>query len=400
LSSFLKLYVNGKDEEAHMRRINVLEDRRNDQSSNGVYKRKNRSKKTGWSRELYLGFVKAIASLYNEQVALGTNIHAHPRGHLTKTFLDTLIKKTTQKKRENFEDRGKNLLNDGYSKKEMSNVSKHFLNNATPVSTRNRLVFLMSHAMLLRSQNATGMQLADLFCMEVEDQGLSECVAIVANIDWGKTNNSGKAEYGSCIRHKNAEVCPVNAFAMYFFSLYHSQRVLFPNLATRRDWYNTYLFPADNKTGHLLYEDQCNAYKSVFEACNIHMSKITHANRKGSIQLIVNKGVPSDQLRQVGRWNSDRMVSCYLVCLPVKAIKALADFSAEREGDYFISRASIDPPEALKKKVFPQIEEWKSRFGNKVDMVEEDLAARNFLGLLEHLRTVFLQVNMTFLFPI
>lgn len=401
LATFLDLYVSGKDEEEHMRRTNVLEHfrvegRSTKQTGTGVYRRRNKSKKTEWSRELYLGFVKAITSLYNDQVALKTNPHPHPRGHLTKTFLNTFVKKTTEKKRENFEDRGKNLLNDGYTQKEMVEVSKYFLNNASPLSARNRLVFLMSHAMLLRSQNATGMQLADLFCMEIEDQGISECIAVVASISWGKTNNSGKTEYGSCIRHKNVEVCPVNAFAIYFFSLYHSQRVEFPNLSTRRDWYNTYLFPAENKSGHLQYEDHCNVYNKVFKACNVNISKITHANRKSSIQLIVNKGVPSDQLRQVGRWSSDRMVSCYLVCLPVKAVKALAGFSAEREGDYFLSRASVNPPDALKKKVFPQIDEWKKRFDDKTDIADEDLAARNFLELLEHLRVVFLQVHIPF----
>lgn len=190
LATFLDLYVSGKDEEEHMRRTNVLEHfrvegRSTKQTGTGVYRRRNKSKKTEWSRELYLGFVKAITSLYNDQVALKTNPHPHPRGHLTKTFLNTFVKKTTEKKRENFEDRGKNLLNDGYTQKEMVEVSKYFLNNASPLSARNRLVFLMSHAMLLRSQNATGMQLADLFCMEIEDQGISECIAVVASISWG-----------------------------------------------------------------------------------------------------------------------------------------------------------------------------------------------------------------------
>ena len=90
------------------------------------------------------------------------------------------------------------------------------------------------------------------------------------------------------------------------------------------------------------------------------------------------------------------MVSCYLVCLPVKAVKALAGFSAEREGDYFLSRASVNPPDALKKKVFLQIDEWKKRFDDKTDIADEDLAARNFLELLEHLRVVFLQVHIPF----
>lgn len=341
-------------------------------------------------KESILSYVKALVSLYNEQSALGINRHPHPRGKLVKAFLDTHAKKVTQKKRNDYEDRGKNTLTDGYTGKEMSDINRYFLEKGTVVSTRDRLVFLMSHAMLLRSQNAVGMQLPDLFSMELEDLGLSRCIAIVANIYWGKTNNAGKTEYGSAIRHKNCELCPVNAFAMYLFSLYHHQNVPFPNFNTRRDWYDTYLFPsARNNEGHILYEDQYASYKNVFEACGVSTSKITHANRKSGIQMIYHKGVPGDQLRQVGRWNSDRMVSCYLTGLPVKAVKVLAGFSI-RDGDYFIDRSAIDPPQELKQQIFPQIEEWQGKFYRKE--IQDDISGPNFLKMLDFLRTVLLQV--------
>lgn len=92
----------------------------------------------------------------------------------------------------------------------------------------------MSHSMLLRSQNAVGMQLVDLFSVKIEDVGFYECTAIVSNIYWGKTNSSGKNEYGSTIRHKYCELCPVNAFAMYFFSIFHHENVPFPDFSIRR----------------------------------------------------------------------------------------------------------------------------------------------------------------------
>ena len=267
--------------------------------------RKNKKKgddtKYELSRESVLGYVKACVSLYNEQSALGIIPFPHPRGKLVKAFLDTRTKKQTEKKRSNYEDRGKNTLNDGYSSKEMLRINQYFLEKDTVLSTRDRLVFLMSHAMLLRSQNAVGMQLTDLFSMELEDLGLSRCIAFVATIYWGKTNNANKTEYGSAIRHKNCEVCPVNALAMYFFSLYYHQNVPFPNFEKRVCWYDDYLFPSSRRRkGHISYEDQYETYKTVFKACNIITTKTKHANRKSGIQMISHKVISGDDMRRVG----------------------------------------------------------------------------------------------------
>lgn len=73
--------------------------------------------------------------------------------------------------------------------------------------SRDRLCFLLSHAMLCRSQNALGMQFADLFSLEIGNQGISKCVALVITVTFGKTNQHGKIEYGSSVRNRDVEVC-------------------------------------------------------------------------------------------------------------------------------------------------------------------------------------------------
>ncbi|KAG1467769.1 hypothetical protein G6F56_004227 [Rhizopus delemar] len=177
-------------------------------------KKKDDERKYELGKEPILSYVKEIAILYNEQSALGINKHSHPKGRLVKALLDTHAKKVTQKKRKDYEDRGKNTLNDGYSAKEMLDINRYFSTKGTITSARDRLVFLMSHAMLLQSQNAM--------------------------------------EYGSAIRHKDCELCPVNAFAMYFFSLYHHQNAPFPSFDTGRNWHDTFLFPSSrNKDSHI-----------------------------------------------------------------------------------------------------------------------------------------------------
>ena len=70
-------------------------------------------------RESVLAYVKAIADIYSKQKALGLNPHGPARGPLVRTFLDTLEKEKVKSKRQDFKDRGKNILNDGYTKQEL-----------------------------------------------------------------------------------------------------------------------------------------------------------------------------------------------------------------------------------------------------------------------------------------
>ena len=54
------------------------------------------------------------------------------------------------------------MLNDGYTKEELVNISNYFLTaKNTPLGSRDRLCFLLSHAMLCRSETTLGMQFPD-----------------------------------------------------------------------------------------------------------------------------------------------------------------------------------------------------------------------------------------------
>ena len=100
---------------------------------------------------------------------LGLNPHGPARGPLVRTFLDTLEKEKVKSKRQNFEDRGKNTLNDGYTKQELEKVSDYFLTEKNNhLGCRDRLCFFISPAMLCRSQTALGMNLFLRFHFENE----------------------------------------------------------------------------------------------------------------------------------------------------------------------------------------------------------------------------------------
>ncbi|OAD65317.1 hypothetical protein PHYBLDRAFT_71013 [Phycomyces blakesleeanus NRRL 1555(-)] len=100
-------------------------------------------------RKSIQAYIKIITDIYYKQVALDLNKNPHFRGPIVRQFLDTNTKKETKHKR----------------------VNQYFLEQNSTVRVRNRLCFLMSHAMFFRSETALGTQYPDLFKMELKDQG-------------------------------------------------------------------------------------------------------------------------------------------------------------------------------------------------------------------------------------
>lgn len=344
-------------------------------------------------KESVLSYVKAVSDLCTTQKALGWNPNGVARGPLVRTFIDTLEKKRAQSKRNAFEDRGKNTLNDGYSKIELEKISCYFLNEKnSPLGSRDRLCFLLSHSMLCRSQTTLGMQFSDLFSLKIENQGVTECVSLVATITFGKTNQHGKIEYGSTLRHRQVEVCSIGALATNLFSRFHYENEPFPDFTSRDRWYEICVVKGDDPSTPVHYSTQYKAYTEAFKRVGISTSKVTHANRKSALNMIAQEDVAGDQQRRVGRWGTDRMVGCYVSSLPVEAMKSLAGFSG-RNVNYFLTRSSVIPPMSLQVLVFPDIEYWQDKFKNN-DGVQEDIAGPNFLLLLSYLRVVFLQVSI------
>lgn len=78
-------------------------------------------------------------------------------------------------------------MNDGYSKIKLEKNSGYVMNEKnSPLGSRDRLCFLLSHSMLYRSQTTLGMQFADLFSLKIENNGVTKCVSLVVTISFGK----------------------------------------------------------------------------------------------------------------------------------------------------------------------------------------------------------------------
>ena len=66
----------------------------------------------------------------------------------------------------------------------------------------------------------------------------------------------------------------------------------------------------------------------------------------------------------------------------------LTDFS--KPGFYFLKRDVIEPPECLKRQIFPGLDSWIERYENNQEC-EQTLSCIRFLNLLEYFRTTILQ---------
>jgi hypothetical protein len=110
----------------------------------------------------------------------------------------------------------------------------------------------------------------DLFHITLENEGVTDCNALVLVLNQGKTNQHGKLEISGCIRNKNVELCPVGAVGLYFLFCFHISHQPFPNFEKSENWYDLKLCPSkDNLKEALSYNTQLSAIKKCFKAVGI-----------------------------------------------------------------------------------------------------------------------------------
>ena len=98
----------------------------------------------------------------------------------------------------------------------------------------------------------------------LENQGISEHIAFVATIAFEKTNQHGKIEYGSSVRHHDVEVCSAGALVMNLFLRLHFENEPFPDFTRRENWYENVIFKGDDRFTSITYRVQHKIYISMF----------------------------------------------------------------------------------------------------------------------------------------
>jgi len=340
--------------------------------------------------------VSALCDLWQVQRSQNLNPYPHPRGVAVKGLLKQMAQYKAERKRAAFADRGANTIQDGHTDDQFQSVLATLWRQGLEkpeISLRTLFDITFSHSTLTRGEDTRHAELADIFTIELQNQGPTRCFPLIATIDASKTNKTGKPWYAACLRTKNVQSCPVGALSFYLLYRFTLGSEEFPDFDHRKKWYRRRVlkgYPWQLEK-EISYDTQLQHVKAAYRAAGIVSTHWTHLQRKVGSQRAEEAGADEASIRRLGRWNNDQMTRVYLTNLPLEAMKAVAGYSTNNPHSYYVARAAVEPPPSLLRQVFPEIEKWEGRVLLGKDNFVQDIAASGFLNFLIQARLVILQ---------
>ena len=341
-------------------------------------------------------YVTAITDLYREQRAMGANCHPSPREDTVRQYLKTLQRQDTQREKEQFADKGRDTLLDGYSEQDFEEICRQLWahsERSPECHFRTLADLLLGHYLLVRGGDRRTAEISDLFTFEFEGEGPTRCMPVIMTTRGGKQNQHGRLETGGALRNRNPQICLLSGLAFYLLHRWDLTDEPFPDLSERPAWYNVRLLKSSaagaSQTAELAYNSQRDWVSKAFEYAGVVSHKKTHVGRSSGAKTAELKGISEDQIRRAGRWNHEQMVGCYLNSLPRKFMRVMAGHPPQM-GCFEIRRASVAPPRQLLSLIWPELDHWKDRFGLQDGQIH-DMAGLGLTSLLFYLREVILQ---------
>jgi hypothetical protein len=182
------------------------------------------------------GYITAITDLYRTQKALGINSHSSPREDNVRQYLKTLQRRDAQRKKELFEDKGKDTLLDGYDEEQFGRVCESLgaHSDASPECHFRTLVdVLLSHYMLTRGGDRRAAEISDLFTFEFLGEGPIRCMPLIFTSRASKENQHGRLETAGALRHRKPLICMLSALAFYLLYRWDLTDEPFPDFSRR-----------------------------------------------------------------------------------------------------------------------------------------------------------------------
>ncbi|EED21184.1 hypothetical protein TSTA_084150 [Talaromyces stipitatus ATCC 10500] len=302
----------------------------------------------------------------------------------------------------------------GFQDGELITEGKMLLFLKLSFTIRSGLAILSSHNMLLRGQDRRGLQFPDLFTIRIEERP-TPCWPMIMMKFHGKINQFGRIEYMGVMRHREPLLCTIGQAAFYLFYRWEIMQEPIPQFYQRQQWYDWHFFKGSKVTKPLSYEIQLDWTSRVFKGVGLSINKKSHSGRSGGARLAELSGVDENSIRRASHWNQDSMSNRYLSELPRPFLHRLAGFNPTDQGNYYLPRATVSPPESLVRALWPWVDTWLTWFRihdssvQNIDLAlelpspppliqegsqkydQEDLAAQGFLKLLQQFRTVILQ---------
>lgn len=349
-------------------------------------------------------YTSAITDLYREQKGLGMNSHSSPREDNVREYLKSLQRRDARRDQEQFADKGRDTILDGYTEDEFESVCRALwtLGISSPECHFRTLAdILLGHYMLTRGGDRRAAEISDLFTFEFMDEGPTQCMPLIFTTRAGKQNQFGRLETIAALRNKKPLVCMLSGVAFYLLCRWDLGDEPLPDFSKRSLWYGTRLIKSStgDPKAALSYNSQRDWVSEAFQYAGIFSQKKTHIGRSAGAKLAELKGISEDQIRRAGRWNQEQMIGCYLNSLPRKFMRVMAGHPSQM-GCFEITRANIRPPDELLTMIWPKLDIWKGRFGPQAGQIN-DLAAAGLTSLLFYLREVILQdsVALRQMFP-
>ncbi|DBA00966.1 TPA: LOW QUALITY PROTEIN: hypothetical protein N0F65_006227 [Lagenidium giganteum] len=205
-------------------------------------------------------YVAAVTDLYKQQRDRAMNSNSHPRNSTIASLLTTLKREKHALDRNQFVDRGIGTLMDGYtSSRKLVAISKYHLDAIAGDSLRDRMAHLFAIHVCCKS--ARNLELADMFGVLLENEGYSECRALVYIINQGKTNKFSRVEFGSLFATKIRRYVLVVPWKYIFSS---------PTLFVPSMWYNVKLLRGKgDRTTSISYTTHYKATVKAFDALKL-----------------------------------------------------------------------------------------------------------------------------------
>jgi hypothetical protein len=325
---------------------------------------------------------------------MGINTHPSPRVDNVREYLKALQRRDAQREKEQFADKGRDTLLDGYTEDEFESVCRELWARgaASPECHLRTLVdILLGHYMLTRGGDRRSAEISDLFTFEFKGEGPTRCMPLVFTTRAGKQNQHGRLETIGALRNRKPLTCMLSGLAFYLLYRWDLSDEPFLDFSKRAAWYNVRLIKGStrDREANLSYNSQRDWVTKAFGYAGIISQKKTHIGRSAGAKMAELKGVSEEQIRRAGRWNQEQMVGCYLNSLPREFMRSMAGHPSQI-GCFEIRRAAIAPPPELLSLIWPELDAWKGQFGPQSHQVN-DLAATGVTGLLLYLREVILQ---------
>ena len=376
----------------------------------------------GCSVKLYQS---AIKSLYREQRSNQTNSISEDRidSQRIKNLIYVVTHRKAKEKHDRYEERMDFETSPFRTAERIEDIELIMWNKMSSITTvdlaelRHRFVWLFTFASMLRGESVFKGELADLF--QTDQQGPNEphpYEFLVITIDTGKTNRAHNI-LGRVLRHKDPNMCSFGALGFYLFARFaYTGELSRYDFGDNRSWFDAKILissrgigptmPLTTLTDRIDYTQYGDEIGKVCEQLGLLTNHFVHLGRKqGSIALQF-KEVCESQIKLLGNWNMDVHSTAYSSGFPLEALRASAGFNKE-EGSHYSPRTEKDPPEELKKLVFPELEgieaHVKKRQQEMLAATQRRKSARakntvlplstalGFLNLLHKLRRVILQ---------